>query len=295
MRHRTRNAALAAVALIALGGGYYGLSAGGGEGDAAGGGPSPAERAAALDLTLPLDAYRLDHAAESEVRRARDLLIRDCMEQAGFEWYVSTEASADIDPARRRYGVIDPGVAERYGYHLPPDPRSAEVERVRSETLAEPGAEAAYFGPAESEEGCVTSADERIARGAGEADHALFTDLDFGSLDRSDLHPDVVAAKEDWRECMSARGHSYDTPRDAAGDEAWDLDAPEATEAERAVAAADVACKHEVGLVETWVRAETDIQRDMVAEHAAELERVGAANATYLENARAVLAELGGG
>ncbi|WP_162231674.1 hypothetical protein [Allosalinactinospora lopnorensis] len=247
-----------------------------------------------VGLELPLDSYRLDHEAESNYYRAEDLLVRECMEDAGFTWHVPDDVSPGADPKRRRYGVIDPGTAKEYGYHFPSDSRSQRTERLRDQTLRQPRAEEAYFGPESSEgKGCAARADRRLGRGVVPADYGLLADLDWRSLEDSEDHPDVMAAKRAWSTCMDARGYSYGTPREAVEDPAWNLDEPAVSEEERKVARADADCKYEAGMVETWVQVETEIQRGMIAENASELERLRQAGSACRENARAVLEELG--
>lgn len=291
-KNMKKTAIAAAVLLLAGAGGYYAVS------EVAE--PDAAEQAAAVSLELPLDSYRLTEADQLTYDRALGLLVGRCMADADFSWYVPDDPPPPQDRNHRRYGVIHPDVAQRYGYHPPPVEGSAHTREQRSGILQDPGAETAYFGPEDSpEEGCAARAERRLDRGAGgngaadEAGAELLTELGWSSLDTSETHPDVVEAKNAWQECMSSRGHSYTTPRKAIEDESWNLDSPSPSAAERAVAVADVECKYEVGMVETWVQAERGIQREMVAEHTRELEALRHANEVRHDNAEAVLAEAG--
>jgi hypothetical protein len=277
MKH-PRNAVLAGSALLALlGSGYY---VGSRADD-----PATAAQAASVDLSLPLDRYRLSYEGETDYYRAEDLLIRVCMEEAGYEWHVPADPPPRANPNRRRYGVIDPDVAERYGYHPPPDGTSDQTLELRNETLQQPGAE-------DTLRSCDEGAVERLTHGAGQADFALLDDLYWSSLEEAEDHPAVVDAKQDWQECMRSHGYSYETSRDALSDEQWDLNAPVSTGAERAVAVADVGCKYEVGLVDAYVQAETEIQQGYIDENGSELEPLIRKNRIYQQNAHAVLEEL---
>lgn len=210
-----------------------------------------------VDLQLPLDDYRLGRREEADENRARDLLVQRCMERAGFDWHVAGMNPADMDPRRRRYGVIDPDAAERYGYHPPPDLMAEETGRLRGQVLEQPGAEVAYAGPEGTKgAGCAAQAVHRIAQGVGDADFGLVDDLGRRSLAESGKHPDVRAARRDWRACMRSRGYVYDTPVEAIEDRAWWTDVP--TEAERGVATADVDCANQVVLIETRAQAEAE-------------------------------------
>ncbi|CAL9376907.1 hypothetical protein SUDANB121_00983 [Nocardiopsis dassonvillei] len=279
-------------------------------------GVSIEEQAAALVIELPMDDYRLDSREEADYFRAQDLLVDTCMEEAGFDWPVAEEAAPAAEtqrPHRRRYGVVDPDVAEELGYHWTPSPEDERVAEERTELLEDAEAATAYEGLGEGEaaagadaadtaatgngpknegSGCLGLAVRELSRGADEgADYELFTQLDWESLERSERHPDVVAAMEAWSSCMADRGHSYPDVWSAMEDRRWNLDAPEANEAERATAVTDVACKYQTGLLDTWIAAEGEIQREMVEDHAAELETIRDANTAYARNAEAVLTE----
>ncbi|GAB3464575.1 hypothetical protein GCM10027570_52480 [Streptomonospora sediminis] len=285
MKKHTRISIIAAAVLLSAGAvGYYAVS----KGAAA---PEAAEQAAAPTVELPLDSYRPTAAEEVTYDRAFDLLAQRCVADAGFSWPVRDEPPLPENRHLRRYGVIDPNDAQKYGYHLAP---TKTPDQKSDKAAPTPEAEAAFYGPVDSpEEGCAAKAERRLDRGAGGADGKLLAELDWTSLDISETHPDVIEAKNAWQECMSARGHSYATPRKAIEDESWNLDSPSPTAAERAVAVADVECKYEVGMVETWVQAEHEIQREMIAEHTSELEALQHANEVRHGNAEAVLAESG--
>lgn len=237
---------------------------------------------------LPLEAYRLDHEEEAAYHRARDLLLHACMKRAGFEWRVSSKAPSQPDPRRRRYGINDAGTAQAYGYHPPTDDPRAALEADRA-LFRQPGAEEAYAGPEGTEGlGCAAQAEKRLAQGAGPVRRELFGVLDEESLNRSRRHPAVVTALQAWADCMRERGHPYETPYKAAAD-GWGSPDTEPSHRERAVATADVACKQRTGLVTTWLRVETDIQRGLITEHTEELARLRQADDVYRSNTAEVL------
>lgn len=271
-----------AAALLLGGGGYYAWSDSGE--------PSVAEQAAAVDLRLPLDDYRLSYAQQKAANQAQHLLARACMEQAGYDWYVPAEPSAGLDPSRLRYGVIDPRIAERFGYHLPTDPASADIYRRRAAVLKSPGASKAYFGSGNDKgQGCAGKALARLRQGAEEFDESLAAALSAQSVKSSVKQRDVMDAQRRWKECMAARGHVYAGPAQAMRDKAWDLDSPKVTERERAVALADVECKYEVDLINVRLESERPIHRKKIAENAGSLKVQKQALDTYLTNVRDVL------
>lgn len=285
MKHWKRKTALAVTALLLLtGGGYYALSEAGES--------TAAERAAAVDLDLPLSAYRLTNREQSDARHADSLLVRACMEKAGFSWYAPVTPLRP-DPLRRRYGVIDPEVAQLYGYHPPPDEISARIAGRRLEILKNPEADKAYHGPEKNrQQGCAARAGQELSPRVEEITNTLADRLSWQSLEASAKRPEVVAAHRAWQKCMSARGYHYATPDDAILDKAWNLESSVIGEKERAVAVADVACKYEVDLVEIRVAAETDIQREMIAKNASGLKTLDEKLRAYRKNVRSVLEHL---
>ncbi|MEG3630743.1 hypothetical protein [Streptomyces poriticola] len=285
MKKLQRNLLLGAALLLTVGGaGHYALSATSE--------PAAEEPAVTAATELPLDAYRLSPDAEADYDHAGNLLIRTCMEDAGFTWYVPAEPAAGSVRNVRRYGVIELAVAQRYGYHAPPDERSEKVGRMRDRTMEDPDAAEAFLGPeGNGGKGCSAKAGQRLGRGAGPADYGLLAGLDWRSLDLSEKHPEVRATWRDWQTCMRSQGYRYTSPRSALADRKWSGDDSAVSDTERAVAVADVVCKSEVGLVETWTRVERRIQHELIAQHP-ELERLRQVNEVLDKNARAVLKEL---
>lgn len=287
MKHWKRKTALTAAALLVLsGGGYYAFS----EADES---TAAETAAAAVDLRLPLSAYRLGLRDQSDASRAEGLLVDACMKKAGFTWYAPV-TPLPPDPLRRRYGVIDSQVAERYGYHPPPDGFSADIARRRLEILKDSKANAAYYGPEKArQQGCAVSSAQELARGAGNLTNTLADRLSWQSLEVSEKHPAVVSAFRAWKKCMHTRGHDYATPDDAMLDKAWKLESSAAAGTkERAVAVADVECKDDVGLVRIRVAAETEIQQDVIAANASELKSLDKRLDVYRKNVRSVLDRL---
>ncbi|MFE7568529.1 hypothetical protein ACFU76_16465, partial [Streptomyces sp. NPDC057539] len=271
-----------AAALLLGGGGYYAWS------DSSG--PTVAERAAEVDLRLPLDDYRLSYTQQAAADRAQHLLARACMEKAGYSWYVSAEPSAGLDPSRLRYGVIDPRIAQRFGYHLPTNPATSDTYRRRAAILKSPGASEAYFGPGDANtKGCAGKALARLRQGAEEFDESLAAALSAQAAKSSVAQRDVVNAQRRWKECMAKRGHVYATPGKAAQDKAWDLNSPKVTARERAVALADVECKYEVDLIHVRLESEKPIHQKKINDNARLLKAQEQARETYLKNVRDVL------
>ncbi|GAA3684385.1 hypothetical protein GCM10022224_056310 [Nonomuraea antimicrobica] len=263
---------------------------------------SAAERAAAVDLSLPFDAYELTGEARSRYDRALDLLARACMNNAGFDWYVPPQPNPGFDVKRRRYGVIDPDVAERIGYHLPVSAQSQLTLRKRNEILKNPRAADKFFGTNKAgnsggsgrpaDDGCAMWAYHRLERSVGKTDEQLLIRLDRASLDAAKNQPSVQAVNKSWQTCMRSRGLSYASPDDAIADKAWKLNTPTVSAKEREVATADVICKYQVDMVDVARRAEVMIQQKNIAENRTELELLRQATQARERNVAAVLESL---
>ncbi|MGN9911158.1 hypothetical protein ACTMTJ_26745 [Phytohabitans sp. LJ34] len=261
-------------------------------------------------LRLPFDAYTHSLAGLYAIENAKDLLTRECMEARGQTWE-AIERPTNLKDLRnrRRYGVVEMGVAERVGYHAPAGLLTPlAVERrydAREGTLTE-SQTAAAFGPG----GCADEAATRL-QPARSPDLELVDRLSRDSLDDAQQVPPVASAMGAWRECLRGMGFDYATPFAAMSDARWWADdaaeaSDDAAEAsgdgagasgdgagasgdEKAVAVADVRCKERTGLVEVWHAAEVEIQRKEIRRHPSYFEELGAATEAELAAARQVV------
>ncbi|MFI6246721.1 hypothetical protein [Streptomyces sp. NPDC051016] len=274
----------------------------------AGAGSSP-PRAGARDVasdlrvSLPLQAYQLTPREQADADQALQLLVRSCMERAGFTWYVPAEPRPKPDPLARRYGVVERRTAERYGYHPPADKSSGEIARRRERILSEPGADVAYFGSQGAKNadrnagkntgrggaGCASLAQRKLMAGADGYRGDIGAQLSWVSLEMSRKDPHVISARRDWEKCMRSRGYRYESPEKAIADPAWHLDSPVVGSRERATALADVTCKETVATVRIWSRAEGAIQRRLIRENAARLNETRRGLEAFRRTVRAVL------
>ncbi|GLW09168.1 hypothetical protein Misp01_42970 [Microtetraspora sp. NBRC 13810] len=265
------------------------------------GAPAPAEEAPEVSaevrgLRVPFDDYSLSRLDIHTVEHAEDLLTRTCMRGLGLDWEtLPPPAEQDTDPLnRRRYGLIEPELARRYGYHLPPpapDQRArAEVWR-RREALS-PAVRHAAYG-ADGQGGCRARARARLAEGLPDIDRQRLNGHIGETFRASQRDPVVVAVFGRWSACMRARGFTYGVPFDASADPAW-ARSGRASPREIAVAEADVGCKRQVGLVALWSAAEQRIQRAAVAAHPEDFRLFLRAREAELRNARQVIADAAG-
>ncbi|MEO3795598.1 hypothetical protein ABGB14_35780 [Nonomuraea sp. B10E15] len=237
--------------------------------------------AAGRRIVLPFDTYDLSPAEIMTLESAEELLVRDCMRQRGRAWeLLPRTAEADISPPhRRRYGIIEPLDAERFGYHMPPDGRTLADRKakraVRRQSLSSEDLRAA--------DRCLEKAGDRLARGAPKVDAGLFNRLIFKTFDTSQREADVVHAFRAWSTCMATAGFRYTDPLTAISDERWATQRPSPREIH--AAKADVRCKTETALVSTWAAAENRVQHAAIRAHAKEFQALKASKDRQLEAA----------
>ncbi|GAA0948485.1 hypothetical protein [Nonomuraea longicatena] len=239
-------------------------------------------------LRVPLDDFMLSRLDIQTIEYAEDLLTRACMRGSGFGWeMLPPPARTDTDPLhRRRYGVIEPEVAGRYGYHLPPlapDQRAREQVWRRRDTLPPAERRAAY-----GHGGCRDNARTRLAEGVPKLDRQRLNGFIGGTFEASQRVPAVVEVFGAWSRCMKAKGFTYGMPLDAAADPAWTRSAQAAPQ-EIAVAEADVGCKRKTDLVAVWSSAESKVQLDAIATHRADFDRFRQARDAELRAAEQVI------
>jgi len=249
-------------------------------------------------IVLPLDSYRLAASEQRLVDHAISVLEQRCLRKAGFRGatvpsFVS-EAVSDSGAAHdnsRRYGVIDPESAGRYGYHRPPQASSTLTSRAKARKWTarlNSRERRALFG-ATGNSGCQATALHALDRGVVGADGSWLTKADFDSADNSRKDPQVADAARRWSTCMADHGLHYAEPEAAIADQRWHLDAPLPGVAEIAVAKTDVQCKTLSGFVATWLNVETELQHRLIRNNSAVLGRIRTAKRSYLANASAAV------
>jgi hypothetical protein len=237
-------------------------------------------------LVLPIDAYVLDTPQAGPIAVAEDRLIGACMARQGLGWVPLPADHAPRQwPNRGRYGLAEPEMARRYGYHQPSDPRSEARQAwvdARDGRLT-PAQRTAAYG-ADGSGGCEAQAQRTLVRGVAR--------VDFGALDRiaedtyeaSRRAPQVRRLFAQWETCMREQGFTYPADPMAANDDPrWDPDKP-ASPAEIATARADVACKERTSLVTVWWRTEVVLQKREISRRAPWFATVRTARARYLAN-----------
>ena len=242
------------------------------------------------DIVLPADAYAFTLPETGQIDLARELLAGKCMQRLGYAF--------DADAARReiaagnrntvtdlgwygnkrRYGVTDPAIAARYGYHLVTLTLGGTSPAPGLGTVT-PAMRTALTGTCTREAATALSPDGVV----GEAD--VVASLGGESFRASLRSPAVTAVFAQWSACMLEKGYHYASPT-VAGTE-FDVDNPRITPAEKAAASTDVACKERTHLPDIWRGFETTDQNQQIARnrtafaaakaaHDAEMRRVAA-------------------
>ncbi|PBC80016.1 hypothetical protein BX265_4850 [Streptomyces sp. TLI_235] len=252
-------------------------------------------------VPLPIDGFALTADESYAVDRAKVLLTNECLRGFGLGYRVP-ENPPPAAESSRRYGITDREAAHDRGYHLA---RSAG----RPGATAEPteAQQAVLLGVTRTGEplstapdgrpipigGCYGDAETRLDGGRRpESDIAAAAAIDTDGFKRSLESPAVVNAFRAWSACMARHGHRYRDPMASVGDPAFDTAEP--TGQEKAVALADLDCKTETGLLQTWSAAEAEIQTHLIGEKSAVLARLSAFQKRKIGTAREVIARLGG-
>lgn len=233
-------------------------------------------------FSLPLDAYWLSNEDRRLQSAASFRLYERCM--SGFGFSVTKDSGTPLPEGwgdnERRYGIHDLGEAQRYGYKASFDveglnqtPREATVVSPEQDAVARGVGPSTYGGMSVPEGGCLGEA----SRGVGGETGALKPDsvslrkdmLSMESSTRSQADSRVRAAFSDWSDCMSSEGFDYTDPSKANNDPAFATDRPSTQEV--SVAVADVRCKAESDLIDTWASVETAYQNQIIEQNAAAL------------------------
>jgi hypothetical protein len=263
--------------------------------EAAGTSPVSVEAASALPLE-----HLVDDESERALFEARQLLLRDCMAGAGFEYPTVEYVS---DPVLPRYGIDDGQLAASAGYDFydvlladwPPAPAL--------DTSA--GWEGAFFGDWESRyvvpsgngeivsrpgSGCIWESD-LVLYGADPSAHFALTLAYQGvrgeASDRFFADPERAEVVAEWSVCMADSGYDigelYETSTLRT----------EADPAAKAAAVTDAQCKDELDLVQRLIQIESAIQATVLADNADLVEDWLTSTESSVDNAKAVVAERG--
>jgi hypothetical protein len=182
---------------------------------------------------------------------------------------------------KRRYGVTDPAIAARYGYHLVSHVTGA-VQDVSPDTAPGLGPLTDIMktvltggkqssGPVNGHQvpqgGCTREASDALSPSGVLSESDVVAEVGGQSYRDSFAAPAVVAAFKQWSSCMHGKGYPYQTPRDAGAE--FDVNTGTVPPAEIAAAEVDVACKQQTHLVDIWRGYEVDFQTTRIKAEAA--------------------------
>ncbi|MEW1909378.1 hypothetical protein AB0442_13115 [Kitasatospora sp. NPDC085895] len=264
---------------------------------------SPSALPASADLHLPIEPYLFSEAETAKLTRAGAVLRKACMQRFGLDYAISP-ADPPTGPRTfmdRRYGLTDPAEAAANGYHLGDrDPRthpvrppqfSAEQQQVLTGHLpGKTGTDETNLqvnGVPVPPGGCYDEAKRGLAGSGDLGPSSVAQQANFQTFKASMSVAQVTKAFEAWSGCMRNRGYSYPNPMDAIGDRRFLGDSP--TPLELQAAAADVICKQQVHLIDTWFAVEASLQKELIARQQAEFTAALAAKTEQLAKADAVL------
>ncbi|GAA2101200.1 hypothetical protein GCM10009801_74260 [Streptomyces albiaxialis] len=255
--------------------------------------PVPPPGKEATEISVPLDRYGPSPGELETIRAAEDVLTGRCMRGKGVEWKTAPRVPGEETQPRnrRRYGVVEPRIAEIYGYHMPAErpavARRAAAEKAREKGLGAAARKAAH-GSGKAPGGCVRKAKETLTRGLPDADYGLLDSTLGATYDRALKEPEVVRVFRAWSACMKKGGYDYPGPMQAITDARW-RKGDHVSREEIRQARADVRCKERTGLVAVWNAAETRVQRAAVKAEPAAFEKLEKARSAWVDAAKRVL------
>jgi hypothetical protein len=196
----------------------------------------------------------------SAVERRVTAAVAACMEEAGLD-YRGPVAVEDLDEG---YDPVVDGYGIAAALETPEIRLSGSIRGERRELY-----EVALYGDSLADTGgaagCAAVGRAELAAAVAELEALPYT---IEQLEQNALeHPDYLAARADWAACMAERGYPAESPEQLVADFASRLSQAQGEEAralaeeERAVAAADFACRRQ-----TIDRALDDVAADLAPE-----------------------------
>jgi hypothetical protein len=234
-------------------------------------------------IDLPLNTYAdVAEVQQTTLAEASTLLTQQCMAARGFV-YTSQASPSQVQTlfqtAEYGFGVTSPADASTYGYGQPKTSASrpgpaflggfstfgdlAKQPRAWVQALLgfAPGARISRV----RRPGCLQQASQELYAKGGLSDPVPQIAFQASQWTQSD--PRVRAVDAAWSRCMTRAGYHYASPQQAA-DRGWPS---KPTPAETATATADVRCKQQVNLANTWLTVEAAYQTALIRENLATL------------------------
>jgi len=260
-------------------------------------------------IAMPLDSYEQVAGNEQEVLvEASSLLTQRCMTARGFSYPEAAQPSAELSALQQTenspVGLIKLGQAQIYGYATPKSGTSSSGPvffglvggQVFGQAIQDHGPAWVTAllgfspGPVQQNqghhEGCaplVTSELYGPERGSSNPDPV--PNIAFQALQWTQNDPRTLAVDKTWSRCMAARGFGYGTPQEAAQKNWPSLPST----AEIATAVADVTCKAQTNLTNTWLTVEAAYQLALISQNLTALSQLQASFKGLLQRAEALV------
>jgi hypothetical protein len=234
-------------------------------------------------VAMPLDSYEEVSVQEQDaLTAADDLLTQQCMLAAGFSYPVTAQPGGGAATVQAieadGYGVTSLAQAQAYGYKSPGQGAGAAApfSIVLPGFVGEQGKHGTAwtsallgFVPgaranAPQREGCLQAADSELyGTLSGDPDPDPVPQIAIQAAQWTQSDPRVLAVQRAWSACMARSGHAYKSPAQAQS-ASWPSTP---TPAEIATAVADVACKTQANLVNTWLTVEAAYQQALISQN----------------------------
>ena len=258
------------------------------------------------EIILPVDAYKYTVPERNRLSWARDILIGRCMGGFGIRYDAAADARQndrlgriDVQDSgvygnKRRYSVTDMATATTYGYHLvstvTASPFDVGGDQDNTHGLGKPDAAktAIMLGAGPDGKpvsrsasgrripagGCVGAADAKLSSTGSVGEAKPVSSLAAASYDQSLKDTKVTGTFRAWSICMRGKGYHVTSPVDRIT--GFDIAAKTVSSREIATARADVACKQQTHLVQTWFDVEVSYQKKWIEQHADEFHQAKA-------------------
>jgi hypothetical protein len=255
-------------------------------------------------VALPLDSYEQVAVQQQDaLAAASDLLTQQCMLAAGFTYTVAAEPGGGLATVQsietNGYGLTSLAQAQALGYKPPkaghgtgpaglvlPGFVGEQGKHGTAWTSALLGFVPGARARAPQREGCLQAAYlELYGTLSGNPNPDPVPAITIQSSQWTQSDPRVLAVQRSWSACMARHGLTFKTPTQAE-DHGWPS-APTPTEITTAVA--DVQCKTQTNLVNTWLTVEAAYQQALIGQNASSLAQLQDNFGALLRRAEAAL------
>ncbi|MFD0719312.1 hypothetical protein [Streptomyces globosus] len=231
---------------------------------------------------LPLEAYQPSTEQTRTISSARDGLIDQCMDAAGYPQWTPAPDLPRLDgasPMDSRYGIHNAQRAAKRGYHPDEATQKEYSAAVAVGAVDQSGSDAKVLRK------CAGQADAKAPQ--AQQSEAV-SKADASSFLASMKDPAVLEVFAKWSACMKAKGYVYAEPMDAHEDVRFH-DPSMVTELEIATATADVQCRAEHKVQKVWFDVETRLQQKTIKENQPAFEEAKKVNQEAVRKSSAVL------